>query len=151
MLILKRIEIVLESKHWMVDVYDGTLPNAVHNSFFLNMAPTGFWKWALQIINRILTFDFMTLIGFWKRLLIPIDRVQKRLQDKTINFHNAAVDLKGLRDHFNDESERIVHKCLKNGKIFCDKWSVEFEKRPRRKKEWLVRMSGMQVYRQQIK
>ena len=30
-------------------VYDGTLPNAVLNSFFLNMAPTGFWKWALHI------------------------------------------------------------------------------------------------------
>ena len=32
-----------------------------------------------QILNRILTNDFVTLIGFWKRLLIPIDRVQKRL------------------------------------------------------------------------
>ena len=43
-----------------------------------------------KILNRILTYDFMTLIGFWKRLLIPTDRVQKRLQDKTMNFHNAA-------------------------------------------------------------
>ena len=25
-----------------------------------------------QILNRILTNDFMTLIGFWKRLLIPM-------------------------------------------------------------------------------
>ena len=33
----------------------------------------------LQILNRILTYDFMGLIGFWKRLLIPIDRVRKRL------------------------------------------------------------------------
>ena len=105
-----------------------------------------------QILNRILIYNFMTLIGFWKRLLIPIDRVQKRLQDKTINFHNAALDVKGLRDHFNDERERIVDECLENGKILCDKWGVEFERRPRRKKkEWLVRMSGMQVYRQQIK
>ena len=29
-----------------------------------------------QILNRILTHDFMTLIGFWKRLFILIDRVQ---------------------------------------------------------------------------
>ena len=30
-----------------------------------------------QILNRIMTDDFMTLVGFWKRLLtrIPIDRV----------------------------------------------------------------------------
>ena len=70
-----------------------------------------------QILNRILTYDFMTLIGFWKRLLIPIDRVQKRLQDETMNFYNAALDLKGLRDHFNNERERIVDECLENGKI----------------------------------
>ena len=43
-----------------------------------------------QILNRILTYDFMTLIGFWKRLLLPTDRVQKRLKDKKINFYNTA-------------------------------------------------------------
>ena len=69
-----------------------------------------------QILNRILTYNFMTLIGFWKRLLIPTDRDQKRLQDKTMNFYNAALDLKGLRDYFNDERERIVHECLENEK-----------------------------------
>ena len=69
------------------------------------------------------------------------DRVQKRLQDKTINFYNAALNLKGLRDHFNNEKERIVDECLENGKILCDKWGVEFERRPRRKK----RMAGENV------
>ena len=58
-----------------------------------------------------------------------------------MNFHKAALDVKGLRDHFNDERERIVHECLKNGKILCDKWGVEFEKRLRRKK----RMAGENV------
>ena len=52
-----------------------------------------------------------------------------------MNFHNAALDIKGLRDHFNDERERIVDKCLENEKILCDKWGVEFERRPRRKKK----------------
>ena len=51
-----------------------------------------------------------------------------------MNFHNAALDLKGLRDHFNNEREKIVDKCLENGKILCDRWGVEFERRPRRKK-----------------
>ena len=63
----------------------------------------------------------MTLIRFWKRLLIPIDRVQKRLQDEIMNFHNAVHNLKGLRDHFNDERERIIDECLENGKILCNK------------------------------
>ena len=93
-----------------------------------------------QILNRIMTYDFMTLIGFWKRPFITIDRVQKRLQNKTMNFHNVVLDLKGLRDHFNDERERIVDECLENEKILCDKWGVEFERRPRRKK----RMAGEQ-------
>ena len=35
-----------------------------------------------------------------------------------MNFHNAALDLKGLRDHFNDERKRIVDECLENEKIF---------------------------------
>ena len=52
-----------------------------------------------------------------------------------MNFHNAALDLKGLKDHFNDERERIVDACLQNEKILCDKWGVEVERRLRRKKE----------------
>ena len=88
-----------------------------------------------QILNCIMTYDFITLIEFWKRLLIPIDRVQKRLQDKTMNFYNAALDLKGLRNHFNNERERIVVEYLENGKMLCDKWGVKFERRPRGKKE----------------
>ena len=83
----------------------------------------------------------MTLIGFWKRLVILLDRVQKRLQDKTMNFHNAAFDLKGLRDRFNNERERIIDEYLENGKMLCDKWGVEFERRPRPKK----RMAGENV------
>ena len=79
-----------------------------------------------QILNRILAYNFTTLIGFWKRLLILIDRVQKRLQDKTMNFHNAVLDLKGLRNHFNNEKERIVDKCLENEKMLCGKWGIEF-------------------------
>ena len=51
-----------------------------------------------------------------------------------MNFHNAALNLKGLRDHFNDERERIVDAFLQNRKILCDKWGVEFERRLRGKK-----------------
>ena len=60
-----------------------------------------------------------------------------------MNFHNAGLDLKDLRDHFNDERERCMFEndCLENKKILCDKWGVEFEKRPRNKK----RMAGENV------
>ena len=43
-----------------------------------------------------------------------------------MNFHNADLDLKGLRDYFNYERKRIVDESLKNGKILFDKWGVKF-------------------------
>ena len=46
-----------------------------------------------------------------------------------MNFHSAALDLKDLRDDFSNEKERIVDECLENGKILCDKWGIEFERR----------------------
>ena len=52
-----------------------------------------------------------------------------------MNFHNATINLKGLRDHFNDERERIVYACLQSEKILCNKWGVEVERRLRCKKE----------------
>ena len=46
----------------------------------------------------MMSFDFLTLLGFWDKILICIDRVQNRLQD-----HDAALDLKAIRDHFDDK------------------------------------------------
>lgn len=67
---------------------------------------------ARQLYNRMLSYDFLTLLGFWNKILIRIDRVQKRLQDISINFHDAALDLKALRDHFNVE-KMLVSESLK--------------------------------------
>ena len=43
-----------------------------------------------------------------------------------MNFHKADLDLKGLRDYFNYERERIVDESLENGKILSEKWGVKF-------------------------
>ena len=48
---------------------------------------------ARQLYNHMLSYDFPTLLGFWNKLLIRIDRIQNRLQDIIINFHDAALDL----------------------------------------------------------
>jgi hypothetical protein len=53
----------------------------------------------------MLSFDFLTLLGFWNKGLTRIDRVQKRLQVPSMNFHDAALDLKSLRDNIDDERE----------------------------------------------
>lgn len=93
---------------------------------------------ARQLYNRMLSYDFLILLGFWNKVLISIDRVQKRLQDSSMNFHDAALDLKALRDHFNDEREALVTESLEVGLRLCQEWEVETERRPRQKK----RMAG---------
>ena len=93
---------------------------------------------ATQLYNRMLSFDFLTLLGFWDKILICIDRVQKRLQDPSMNFHDAALDLKALRDHFDEKREVWVSESLEKGLNLCEEWNVEVEKRRRRKK----RMAG---------
>ena len=88
-----------------------------------------------QLYNRILTYDFLTLLGFWNKILGRIDRVQKRLQDPKMNFHNAALDLKSLQDYFQSEREVLVNESIKEGVQICYEWGVEFERRQRRKKK----------------
>ncbi|XP_053119254.1 uncharacterized protein LOC128330414 [Hemicordylus capensis] len=93
---------------------------------------------ARQLRNHLLTYDFLTLLGFWNKILIRIDRVQKRLQDPSMNFHYAAVDLKGLQDRLDGEREVLVSEALNVGFGLCQEWDVDFERCPRRKK----RMAG---------
>ena len=89
---------------------------------------------AEQLSKSLLNYRFLTLLGFCNGALISIDRVQKRLQDPTMNFHDAALDLKGLRDHFYAEREALVNESLDTGFALCQKFNIEIEKRRRRKK-----------------
>ncbi|XP_040262207.1 52 kDa repressor of the inhibitor of the protein kinase-like [Bufo bufo] len=90
---------------------------------------------ARQLCNRMLSYDFLTLLGFWNKVLICIDRIQKRLQDPSMNFHDAALDLKALRDHFDDDREVLVSESLEEGLSLCQDWNIEVERRRRRKKQ----------------
>ena len=45
---------------------------------------------ASQLYNRMLNYDYLTLLGFWNKVPICIDRVQKRLQDPSMNVHDVA-------------------------------------------------------------
>ncbi|RLU24240.1 hypothetical protein DMN91_004450 [Ooceraea biroi] len=74
-----------------------------------------------QLYTSLLNYRFLTLLGFWNKVLISIDRVQKRLQDPKMNFHDAALDLKGLRNHFYAEREALVTESLNEGFALCQK------------------------------
>uniref|UniRef100_UPI00358F7EF6 zinc finger MYM-type protein 1-like n=1 Tax=Myxine glutinosa TaxID=7769 RepID=UPI00358F7EF6 len=89
---------------------------------------------ARQPYKRMLSYNFLTLLGFWNKVLIRIDRIQKRLHDPRMNFHDAALDLKALRDHFDDEREVLVSESLEEGLGLCQEWNIEVERRQRRKK-----------------
>lgn len=86
-----------------------------------------------QLYTSLLNYRFLTFLGFWNKVLISIDRVQT-LQDVKMNFHDAALDLKGLRNYFYAEREALVTESLNEGFALCQKWNVEVEKRRRRKK-----------------
>lgn len=90
---------------------------------------------ATLLHTRMLSYDFLILLGFWNKILVRIDRVQKRLQDPKMNFHDAALDMKALRDHFHDERETLVGECLDEGLGLCEAWDVDLERRSRRKKQ----------------
>ncbi|XP_066941102.1 zinc finger MYM-type protein 1-like [Macrobrachium rosenbergii] len=62
---------------------------------------------ATQLLSRILTFDFFAVQSFWNILLTKIDRVQKRLQDPKLNFHEAAQDIQALQVYFFANREGI--------------------------------------------
>ncbi|GBM23868.1 hypothetical protein AVEN_208504-1 [Araneus ventricosus] len=74
---------------------------------------------ARNLCNRMLTYDFLTLLGFGENIITRIDRIQKRLQDPSMNFHSSDLDLKALKDYFNNDRECIVNEALKIGEILC--------------------------------
>lgn len=63
---------------------------------------------------------FFILSGFWNKILVRIDRVQKELQDSKMNFHEPALDMKALRHHFQDEREIPVSESLDEGLGLCE-------------------------------
>lgn len=90
---------------------------------------------ATQLQTRILSFDFFTALSFWNTLLTKIDRVQKRLQDPKMNFHEAAKDIQALQLYFLDNREEICQTSIKKAKELCDAWDVRIERRRRVKKK----------------
>ena len=52
---------------------------------------------AVILLKNILSFNFLVFISFWYEILKKIDRVQKRLQDPKINFHESSLDIESLQ------------------------------------------------------
>ncbi|XP_066964224.1 uncharacterized protein [Macrobrachium rosenbergii] len=89
---------------------------------------------ASQLLHRILTFHFLAILFFWNLILSKIDRIQKRLQDHQINFHNAAKDLKALEMYFNENREAICNESLCAALELCENYDVMIVRPEQRKR-----------------
>lgn len=80
---------------------------------------------AEQLQASILTFNFIVLLLFWNVMLGKIDdRVQKRLQDPTMNFKEAATDLESLEQEFAKLCDELSQVAVENAKARCTAWGL---------------------------
>ncbi|KAG1687021.1 Zinc finger MYM-type protein 1 [Nymphon striatum] len=93
---------------------------------------------AQQLQACVLNFNFIVLLQFWNAVLGKIDRVQKRLQDPTMNFKEAATDIESLEQEFVTLRDGLSQAAVKKAKTKCSIWGIEVNRRIRR----LKRMPG---------
>lgn len=72
---------------------------------------------AETIVHRMLSFDFLSLLYFWNQILRRIERVQKRLQDTSINFADAAKDINSLQSELKEIRHELCIKAIADAKI----------------------------------
>ena len=87
---------------------------------------------AETLLAGILNLNFLVLIHFWNIILGKIDRVQKRLQDPTMNFKEAASDLESLVQELVNIRDNFSLVAIDNGKTRCTTWGIEVDRRIRR-------------------
>lgn len=101
---------------------------------------------AEQLQTCILNFNFTVLLHFWNVILGKIDRVQKRLQDPTMNFKEAATDIESLEQEFVKLRDDLSQAAVENAKTKCTAWGIEVGRRIRRRRKMpgeLVRDAGL--------
>ena len=89
---------------------------------------------AEQLQACILKFNFIVLLQFWNTVLGKIDRVQKRLQDSTMNFKEAATDIESLEQEFVKLRNDLSQATVENAKTKCTAWGVQVDRRIRQRK-----------------
>jgi len=85
-----------------------------------------------------LNFNVLALLYFWHTILGKIDCVQKRLQDSTMDFKDAAADLESLEKNLAEIHQDLCINSVEKAKTRCIKWGVEIQRRTRRRR----RMAG---------
>jgi DNA repair exonuclease SbcCD ATPase subunit len=90
---------------------------------------------AYSLLQNVMNFNFITLLNFWHTVLSKIDRIKKRLQDPSINFHDAARDLEEVQQQLNSIREDVCIIAVNAAKDLCEKLGISIEGRIRRRKQ----------------
>ncbi|KAG1652640.1 Zinc finger MYM-type protein 1 [Nymphon striatum] len=97
---------------------------------------------AQQLQACVLNFNFIVLLQFWNAILGKIDRVQKRLQDPTMNFKEAATDIESLEQESVTLRDGLSQAAVKKAKTKCSIWGIEVDTGVDRRIRQLKRMPG---------
>ena len=98
------------------------------------------------LLQSFLSFNFLVFFFFWHNILKKFDRVQKRLQDPAMNFHEASLDIESLHMDITRIREDICHDSVLKAKERCELWGVAVESRIRRRRRMpgeLARDAGL--------
>ena len=79
---------------------------------------------AEQLLSGVLNFNFVVLLKFWNTILGKIDRIQRRLQDPTMNFREAAADLECLKQELVETRSDLIENAAAIGKARCAAWGI---------------------------
>ena len=90
---------------------------------------------ARNLLSNILTFNFLTFLPFWFKILEQVNRTQKRLQDPKMNFHEASKDIHALQLKLEENRDALIKNSVTIGKERCAEWDVETDLRRRRRKK----------------
>ena len=90
---------------------------------------------AEHFLACILIVNFLTFLPFWFEILERVYRVQKRLQDPKMNFHESSKDIKALQIEVSDKRETLPQDVIKVGKRRCTDWGLETEQTATKKED----------------
>ncbi|XP_055874546.1 uncharacterized protein LOC129924311 [Biomphalaria glabrata] len=90
---------------------------------------------AYSLLQNVMNFNFISLLDFWHAVFSKIDRIQKRLQDPSMNFHDAALDLEGLQQRLSSIREDVCITAVNAAKVLCEKLGIRIEGRIKRRKQ----------------
>ena len=89
---------------------------------------------AEKLLHNILMFNLFALLSFWYDILANNNRVQKRLQDPSINSQEASRDIEAFQVNLSSTRDDLCQRSVEKGKERCTEWEKQIQRWVRRRK-----------------